>query len=463
VGYQIQNPQLQSLYGALFNYKNSGTRVYALHRGWAFEYYLLDILNRGKSRPVNSPDGSYRKWFQTRSELTSQIKTVTQMGLNIKVEFYDTTTEIFRMKRVLYNNRSRSNGRVIETGPGYVVIESHFNDPNTITAASDWKINDFVTDIGDVSGNRYSAGSKQIFQTRDYRDEYSSVKRYSCEFARRDKLVSFAGQGPVVYKYSQFEKDMVNDMMKSYGLTSWFSKPGTGNSQLEGVVNGTCGIDEAIVQQGLALNGTAPFTYDEWEMMASQSADANPEIEQELAFVGGRDMLRRLQTFAAMGNDFVKYSDVAVTSIGGEKLKVTGDVRQATIAGLTFKVMMRTLFNNKKVLPQPSATLGINGTINSNSLYLLNLAPIPSENDGDGVVMLPAIEKFHWASDKMEMKSNIYKVVTGMTGPDGNHTGPNLAGYETTSNEIDGWSGHILQDVGISCMADTWARWRPLE
>ena len=127
------------------------------------------------------------------------------------------------------------------------------------------------------------------------------------------------------------------------------------------------------------------------------------------------------------------------------------------------KVMMRTLFNNKKIMPQPSATLGINGTINSNSLYLLNLAPIPSEDDGDGIVMLPAIEKFHWASEKMEMQSNIYKVVTGMTGPDGNHTGPNLSGYETTSNEIDGWSGHILQDVGISCMADTWARWRPLE
>lgn len=462
MGYQAQNPQLQSLYGSLFNYNNSGTRVYALHRGWAFEYYLLDILNGGKSKPVNSPDGSYRKWFQTRSEKTAQIKTVTQNGLKIDVEFYDTTLDMFQIKRVLLNNRSQSQARVTAATPGKVTIESAFNSPDTITAASDWKINDFVTDMGDISGNRYSAGSKQTYQTRDYRDEYSSVKRYSSEMARRDKILTYSGHGTQVYKYTKAEQDMTDDMMRSYGLTTWFSKGGTAASSVEGTINGTRGIDASIVADGLAINGTAPFTYDEWEMMATQSVDANPALDQDLTFIAGRDALRRIQSFAQAGQDFVKYSDVAVTSIGGEKLKVTGDVRQVTVAGIKMKIIEKTLFNNKKIMPQPSETIGISGTINSNSIYLLNLAPIPSEDDGEGVVMLPAIEKFHWASPRMEMESNIYKVVTGMTGPDGNKTGMSIGGYETTSNEIDGWSGHLLQDIGLSCMADTWARWRPI-
>ena len=134
------------------------------------------------------------------------------------------------------------------------------------------------------------------------------------------------------------------------------------------------------------------------------------------------------------------------------------DVKNVTIGGITATVMIADFLNDTTAFPALSTIPGVQGTRMSNSIFMIDAAPIPS--DGPEMRMLPSIEKFHFAQDD-RAEEQIYKMIGGMTGGGpSNYTGPTVYNnYQLTSTAVDGVSMEILGDNGISCVADNWALW----
>lgn len=447
-----QNPQFYSLYATLLNYNNWGTAVYNLDRDWGQVVKFIEKLNGGKSRAVSSPTGIYQKMTKPRQEVVAQTSGApVQAGANLVINFVDPTYEGFRVKDLVMDDKYNY-GRVISKAAGTITIEP-FPITATLTATSHFLASSFVMTIVDISGNFNSLGKTNLYKSKVPVDNYASVQRDSCQLARREKFNSFMGQNGVAYYWSEGEREMFTRFYKDYVAKCLFSIKGTGVSSVEGVINGTEGVRDAIINQGgYYVSSTSALTQAVWEDMLNYTSTSYARTFQDKVFLMGRNAWQTISGFYANNINFT----VSQRTAGGQDLNF--DVKTVTIAGITATVMILDFLNDPVKFPAQSNIPGIRGTKMSNSIYMIDASPIPS--DGAEMQMLPSIEKFHFANDERAEES-IYKLIGGMTGGGpGNDTGPSVYNnFQLTSTSVDGVSMEVLGDNGISCIADNWALW----
>jgi hypothetical protein len=447
-----QNPQFYSLYATLFNYNNWGKNVYNLDRDWGQVIYFIEQLNGGKSRAVSSPDGIYSKVTKPRQEVVAQLGAAngTLLGTNLTLVFVDPTYTGFRVKDVVFDDKYNY-GRVVAASAGTITIEPFFR-PTALVAASHFTGNSYVMKAVDVSGNFNSLGKTNLYKEKTIIENYASVQRDSCEIARREKFNTLMSDG-IAFYWNENEREMVQRFYKDYVTKCLFSVKGTTVSPVEGAINGTEGIREAIINQGgWYVSSTTALTQPVWEDMLNFTSTSYAKTYQDKVFLMGRSAWQTISGFYTNNINFT----VSQRTAGGQSLNF--DVKNVTIAGITATVMIADFLNDNVKFPALSTVPGVQGTKMSNSIFMIDAAAIPS--DGPEMAMLPSIEKFHFANDDRP-EETIWKMVGGMTGAGaGNSTGPNVYNnYQLTSTVVDGASIQVLGDNGISCIADNWALW----
>lgn len=446
-----QNPQFYSLYATLLNYDNWGAAVYDLDRDWGQVIYFIEQINGGKSRAVSSPDGTYNKVTMPRAEVVAQVAaTPTASGANLILTWVDPTYNAFRVKDVVMSS-DYEYGRVISASAGTITIEPFF-DPAALTTAN-FALGSYVMAIVDVSGNFNSLGKTNLYKDKTIITNYASVQRDSCQLARREKFNSFMHAPGIAYYWSEGERQMFKRFYKNYVKKCLFSVKGTGVSSVEGAINGTEGIRDAIINQGgWYVSSTTALTQAVWEDMINYTSTSYARTYQDKVFLMGRSAWQQISSFYTNNIAFT----VSQRTAGGQNLMF--DVKNVTIAGITATVMIADFLNDNVAFPALSSVPGVSGTRMSNSIFMIDASPIPS--DGPEMRMLPSIEKFHFAQDDRQ-EEQIYKMIGGMTGGGpSNYTGPTVYNnYQLTSTAVDGVSMEILGDNGISCVADNWALW----
>lgn len=448
--YTQQNPQFYSLYATLFNYNQWGSAVYNLDRDWGQIIYFIEKLNGGSSRAVSSPDGIYKKVVKPRAEVVGQVSAApTQSGANLILTFTDPNYSAFRVKDLVMDDKFNY-GRVISAAPGTITIEPAFGSPAALVAANHFVANAYVMKVVDVSGNFNSTGKTTLYRDKTIIDNYASVQRDSCQISRREKFNTYMHNG-IAYYWSEAERDMITNFYKDYVTKCLFSVRGTQVSPVEGAINGTEGIREAIINQGgYYVSSTSPLSQNIWEDMLNFTSTSYAKAYQDKVFIMGRSAWQRISSFYTNNINFT----VSQRTAGGQDLNF--DVQTVTIGGITATVMIADFLNDTVKFPAMSTIPGVTGTKMSNMIFMIDAAPIPA--DGPEMGMLPSIEKFHFANDDRG-EETIYKMIGGMTGGGpGNETGPSVYNnYQLTSTSVDGVSIEVLGDNGISCVADNWA------
>ena len=447
-----QNPQFYSLYATLFNYNEWGSAVYDLDRDWGQVIKFIEQINGGRSRAVSSPDGIYRKVTKPRQEVVAQTVAAngTQVGTNLILTFIDPTYTGFRVKDTVMDDKYNY-GRVVAASAGTITIEPFFV-PTVLTAASHFVASCFVMKIVDVSGNFNSLGKTNLYKQKTIIDNYASVQRDTAQIARREKFNTYMHNG-IAYYWSENEREMMTRFYKDYVTKCLFSVKGTDVSPVEGAINGTEGIREAIINQGgWYVSSTAALTQAVWEDMINFTSTSYARTYQDKVFLMGRSAWQAISAFYVNNINFT----VSQRTAGGQDLNF--DVKTVTIAGVTATVMIAEFLNDNVKFPAISNVPGVFGTKLSNSIFMIDAAAIPS--DGPEMAMLPSIEKFHFANDD-RAEETIYKMIGGMTGGGpGNDTGPSVYNnFQLSSTSVDGVSLEMLGDNGISCVADNWALW----
>lgn len=453
MSYTSQNPQITyaSLYASLFNYNNWGEYVYNLDRDWGQVIRLIEFLNGGKSRGVGSPDGTYNKMIKKRTARVAQIASVAQSGANLIVTFVDNTIDFYR-KGDLVQDSDKNKARVIDNSiNGQITVESNFN-PATLSSSLHFQANDYCQVVVDESGNYNTTGKTTLWMDKQYRTNYASVQRDSHQIARRYKFNTRVGANGIAYYWNEGEKQMAERFYKDYVMKCFYSSKGTKTSSYQGIINGTEGIREAIINQGgLYNNSPVALTQAVFEDMLYATSLSRGGTKQEKVFMMGRPAFMRIASFY---RNNITYT-VSEPTLNGQKLNF--DIEYITIGQLTAKCMILDFLNDPVLFPTQSNIANVTGTREANSIYMLDLTPIPA--DGEEMKMLPAIEKFHFSEDPNREDETIWKVIPGMTSMGfGNTTGPSVYNnYQLTSTSVDGCEVQVLGDNGIDCQADNWA------
>lgn len=454
MSYSSQNPQIAfaSLYASLFNYNNWGDYVYNLNRDWGQVIKLLDFMNGGKSRAISSPDGSYNKAIKRRTARVAQIgaANAVQSGANLVVTFLDNTIDFYRNGDMVQDS-DKNKGRVISWLPGQITIEPNFS-PATLTAGTQFLANDYVMVVVDESGNFNSGPKTTLFQDKTYRTNYASVQRDTHQIPRRAKFNTRMGKNGIVYYWNEAEKDMAERFYMDYVLKCFFSAKGTKTSSYQGIINGTEGMREAIITQGgLYNNSPVGLTQAVFENMLFSTSTSYGATKQEKLFMMGRPAFMKISSFYT-GN--IIYTGSRQTA-NGQTLSF--DIDEIRIGNVNAKLMILDFLNDPVLFPTQSNIAGVTGTRESNSIYMIDINPIPA--DGPEMKMLPTIEKFHFSHEDGREDETIWKMIGGMTGMGAsNDTGPTVYNnYQSSATPIDGCEIDVLGDNGIDCQADNWA------
>ena len=440
------NPQFASANALLFNYNNWASGVVDLDRGWSTPYILFDAINQSKSFGISDDEGGkLRVLTMPRAEVVQTVATVTQSGANLILTWADNTYDSFRDKELVRDDDGNQ-GLVISHAPGTVTIQPA-TYPTALVSTSHFLANASVTSLGIASGNYYSTGVTSLYKSKVPRYNYAGVTRESHTMARGEKFFTFKGQDGVAYYYTEGETQMVKRFMKNNMKKYIFSEPGVFTGP-EGETNLTQGFRAAVRDQGgLFLSQTSNFTRAQFEGWIDFVKSKTPGMYQDFVIWCGTAAWSTISGFYTTEMNFT----TSTREIGGQNINI--DVKQITFKGVTFKVMIGDMFDDNVMWPKLSTISGVTGTKMSNTLCILNLAPVPDANGGG---LIPSCRKFHWSTDGRGDMETIYKVIPGMTGPGaGNDTGPNLwNNYQMTASNVDGVTFEMLAHNGIDFTAD---------
>lgn len=441
------NPQYQSLNAGIFNYNNWGSYVADLNRDWGAMPALLDNLNGNSSHAISDPQGQYIKMVKPRQAATAIVASVAQAGANLNLTFTDVAFTGARVKDTI-RDANYNYGQVISVSPGAVTIQPTLQ-PLALLAASHFLVNSYIDVLYDSSGNHNSTGKTNLYEEKVPRYNYSAVNRASHQMSRREKFNSRMGPDGIAYYWNEGEDFMIRDFTKKYSKKVFFGVGGQFNG-VEGQTNDTEGVRAAIRNQGgWFVSSTAQLVEPQWNDMLNWTSTKYSKSRQEKLFFMGRDAWTNISSFYANDINFT----VSNSTDDGQQLNF--DVISVVIGGIKAKIMVESFFNDPIEFPSLSTIPGVTGTRMSNTICMMDIAPIPADNERG---FMPAMEKFHFSNDRGGMET-IYKIIGGMTGGGpGNGTGPSeYNNYQLTSNPVDGCQFEMLSDGGCDCQADSWA------
>lgn len=453
MGQTILNPQFNPVFSTIVNNRNWAAGVADLARGYARPLQLIDALNPQGSFSIEDPEGKLRVGFYPRQEVVGTVDTVTQNGVNLDITWTNPNYEGFRPK-VIVQDSNHWQGIVVSVSPGAMTIAPSTNPAGALDATLHFVAGRSVNTLSSGSGNFNSTGLINLYKEPDFRYNYSAVSRESHTVARREKFQSFEFD-KVVMSYTMSEIQMIQRFMKNKVKNMLYSAPGTFNSS-EGATNQYEGLRLAVFNQGgrfisvPALPSTADVISD-LDFMASQ----DPAMEQNFLWIMGRRMWAHINTI--FGGTNIQYT-VSKAVINGNQLNF--DIPQVTINGITVKVMVLGLFDDKVTFPTISSVPGA-GLKESNTYAMLNLAPISDAVTGG---LVPSVRKFHFAASNITGGAEtLYVYVPGMVPPGNSNAngGTSMGKYNLGTSTIDGGSFQILEDGGIDFTADGCV-WREL-
>lgn len=445
------NPQFNPLFSSIVNYSNWATGIADLARGYALPLQLIDALNPNGSEAMEGPNGVFQIGYYPRQEVQAFVATVTQAGANLILTWTDPTYDGFRPKLEVQDS-NHNHGIVVSTAPGTITIQpSTF--PTALVDTLHFLAGSSVSDLGSASGNLNSTGLINAYKEPAFRYNYAAVSRESHTVARREKFQSLQ-HNEAVMSWTISEIQMMQRFMKNKVKNWLWSSPGQVNTS-EGVVNRFEGTRAAVINQGgrFISSPTLPSVQDvkdDLDFMASN----DPSMYQDFVWVLGRKAWSRINDLFGPGN--ITYT-VSKAVVNGNQLNF--DIPQVTINGVTVKLLVLGLFDDKVTFPKMSTIAGA-GLKESNTYAMLNLAPIPSAVGGG---LVPAVRKFHYASSALTGGAEtLYTYIPGMIAPgSSNLTGNKMGMYQMGTSSIDGGQFEVLEDGGLDIHGDACV-WREL-
>ncbi len=445
MAYTTQNPQFGfSLFANLFTYDNTNPFLLDLDRNWTQVWDVMNTLSGGKSVGFNDKDGFYRRPILKRQAVIAQLSANgAQSGANLVLTFTDPNYNGFRVKDWVMDD-SMNEGRVIAATNGSITIEPLFS-PTTLTSGTQFLSGSFVRAYGDISGNFNSGSKTPLYREISVQTDYSTVFRDACQRARREKFKTHIGTDGIAYFYTNDEVEMVKRAMKYYGKTCMFGTGGTKTSVVEGQINGTRGIRQSIIDDGIYMPATSNMTQADFEALFFAVANTDGSVNQTLEVWCGRRALARVQRFYT---NLLQYAGQQST-LGGSSVKGE-NFKNYAIADINVNFRVMGCLNDTLEVPDWM----------QDSVYIMDLTPLSATNENGQITKQSPLQKIHWSSNTNSTDEIIYKVVPGMTTPgDGSNTPAIYADYQIAANANDGYSTEMLMDFGVSYHADKAALW----
>jgi len=445
------NPQFNPLFVNIVNYSNWATGIADLARGYALPLQIIDALNPSGSEAMEGPNGIFQIGYYPRQEVQAFVASVAQSGPNLILTWTDPAYDGFRDKLEVQDS-NHNHGIVVSTAPGTMTIQPS-TSPATLVSTLHFLAGSSVSDLGSASGNLNSTGLKNAYKEPAFRTNYAAVCRESHTVARREKFNSLQ-HNETVMSWTISEVQMMQRFMKNKVKNWLWSAPGVVTTS-EGATNRFEGTRAAIINQGGRFVSSPTLVsvqdiYDDIDFMASN----DPSMYQDFVWVIGRKAWGRINTL--LGGTNIQYT-VSKAVINGNELNF--DIPQVTINGVTLKLLVLGLFDDKVTFPKISTIAGA-GLKESNTYAMLNLAPIPSAVGGG---LVPAVRKFHYASSSLTGGAEtLYTYIPGMVAPgSSNATGNKMGQYQMGTSSIDGGQFECLEDGGLDITGDA-SVWREL-
>ena len=430
-----------NLFQATLNARNNFEMVYNRSFGYNVLSTISSMLNvsNGGGFRIDTVDGKYEYAWDDRNEVITQIASSAANTANpnfLDIVFVDPTYEFFRLKDYVMDS-SQNKGRVIASVPGSITIEPTgytFPAANTTMFLN----NTYVKVIGDLSGVRDSSGKSSLYSIPNLDYNYCQVTRDSVGLSRKDKVATYVMNGKE-YWYSKQESDMIDRIGRADERILLFGDRFQYTSPNEGLINGNGGLDWSIKNRGGLYYGlNSPLTRLAFQNILAEHAVRSAQQGQTITLAMGTQALNFLQE--NFTSDFIRQTGSRNT-FGGEKVRGL-NVMEYAIGGNFYDILILPALNDAKFYPETSAIPGINGTLMSNRIYILDLNPIPVV--GNDSKRLPAVQRIYWGEDE-----KLYRVIPGMVGKNGNSTGgSNVGRYQTTTSPKDGYQCEFLQDMG---------------
>lgn len=358
---------------------------------------LLMYLRPRNSRAVNGMGGAIQKPIMGTNRVIAEVATRTVTLGNLVLTFTDASYNLFRLKQAVIDGTPASNtGRVIAAGPGTVTLEPDA----AITAAGGWAavttsfpVGGFALAAYDNSGFYDSHAPQPLFQTPFMVTDLVAAMRQSLPLRLADFFATYTkynggfwanGQEMLTYK------DLKNQIIRR----DYFSKFGTTQSNLEGVVNWPMGFRQAIMDSnrgGFYTNYTNPLAQADWDNWLTSVADLQAIStggNATLNICVGRYFLERVQSFTA---PYIQFGG-SMNTFGGSSVKGL-DVRTYSYGGITANLFLDPVLNDIASYPTGSTIPGITGTIRQNTAFALDLNDYEPAGGGG---MLPSLESLYW-------------------------------------------------------------------
>lgn len=406
-------------------------------------YNVLDkIITQGaKARQVDGLDGKFQKPLMQRSQVQAQVLSTSTVGSNLRVNWTVPTYDNFRTTQIVTDGTAAMNqGRVVEHGPGYVILE-----PTPGTGA--WNTALHFVAGSEALGmwmaaiNRGSSGVESLYEYPEYVINQTGITRESLQLFRRDMAktwVKFKGD----YWYSAQDQLTMQRWARALEYKALWDKYGTSGSG-GSAVNYSMGLKQAIqdpVRGGEYVALTNPMTLNDFENWISRIADRTTASKTEINLLVGRGWLSQLQSYTTSYIQFVGKNN----TFGGEEVKGL-DVYNYSINGVDAKFVMMPLLNDKEKFPAVSSISGMNP--NFTRMQYTAIAFDPTYYPAEGGGMLPAMEKVYFGE-----KEVIYGYIPGLVGQGGNISSEQ-SGKVFATNSKDGVTWEIYSDCAYDFMA----------
>lgn len=370
-------------------------------------YNVIDFLvtRNAPARRIDGLNGIFQKPIMGVSQVIAQVaSTVLVTSIKLRVNFTDTTYDLFRLRQTVSDGTANNwQGRVIEHGAGYIILEP-VPPITSWNTALHFVAGTYATELFNSSENRGSIGTESLYEQPQYVQNQTSVTRESVEIFRRDMFktwVTFKGD----YWASAQDTLTMQRFARELEFKSIWSRFGTiANSPVGGTVNYSMGLKDAILdgkRGGIYRGLTSAMGQSSFEEFIGTTADRQSAAHVDLTLVVGRGALRQVQSFTS---PFIQFGGKENT-FGGDTVKGL-DVYKYNVNGINCNLIMAPVFNDRDRFPQPTTVAGLGA--NTRMQYTM-VALDMSNYEAVGGGSLPAMEKCYFGEQEV-----VYEFMRGV-------------------------------------------------
>lgn len=436
---QVSNLNIEdNLYSRALNDRNDFSRVYDLSGGYSKLLTVINILNAGNSRSIDTD--KYEKSFMTNGYVIAQIQgTPSVSGANVTVTLVDSTYDNFRVNDLVMSESLEIQGIVLAKSPGSVTITPAPGGTTAAQLQAEFTATKYIKAYGDAQPLRNSVGRESLYQFPDVDYNYTQVIRESTSVSRRDKIKSrVMWEGGMWWEAQQ--PLAIEMMLKRKEFMSLWGR--RGKATIAGQeVNTNGGIDWAIKERNIGRGVYYPLaslpSESTFEKFLSDVYDRKAQQGEKFLMMG-RGMLYHIQK--NFTKDFIQYAGTLNTFGGAD---VSGlNVMQYTVAGMKYNFMEMPILNDPDFFPEAAGVPGATFRKRQYDCYCLDLDPIPVKGGGTA----PAIEKIHFGG------SEYYEAfIAGMdSAPSGGVSDSAIQAAAATRvvTDVDNSTYHVMSDCG---------------